>query len=623
MTNEFTSILEGKNLADLRAIARQMGISGCDKMRKTQIIALITGGEETAQTAPNNEQTITETEEPTDAAETVAASDEPKVKEPKAKATRAAKTKTTKAKAATKAPKEAPDQQAELVDIPEPQENEPQDITDAGAPVETVKTPAKRRTRTKTSKVDKSQEAEMVAPASDVKEPAVEPAAEPEGEISQEAGSADVTEVVEITKTRRAYTRRKTAKQPVQADTEVGEQDAPAEAVVAEPADQTETVQPEPKPEPIPDDDVQGVLEIMADGYGFLRTRNYLSGSDDIYVSPSQIKRFGLRSGDRVTGKARRPSRGDKFRALSYIERLNGDDYATMEKRPRFENLTPIYPDNKLRLETLDANNRSKEITSRLLDIMAPIGRGQRGLIVSPPKAGKTELLKKIAHGITANHPDVHLIVLLIDERPEEVTDMQRSIKGEIVYSTFDEEPEHHVKAAEMVMEHAKRMVEQGKDVVILMDSLTRLTRAYNLTITNSGRTMSGGMDTAALIKPKKFLGAARNIEFGGSLTIIATALVDTGSKMDDLIYEEFKGTGNLEIHLDRKLSERRIFPAIDIYKSGTRRDDLLLSQAEKDAADKIRRAFSSMGIAECTEMVINQMLRTPNNSSFLMTVKV
>lgn len=601
MTNDFSSILEGKSLVDLRAIATQMGIPGCDKMRKSQIISAITG----------------------DAAPVAETPKKQKKTDDKAKA-KPTSTRTKKAKSDSEP---AADNAAETPVVTEA-ENAPVAEVVAEAPV-TEDAPAKQEKKPAAKRGRKPK-------AAKAEEPKAEPVAESEvAEVKPQETQAEVvpeateeTVQVQITETpkgRRSYSRRKTAQKKVEAteaesvtDSAVTEAEAPAQD-----AESAETPAQPPKPEPIPDDDIEGVLEIMADGYGFLRTRNYLSGSDDIYVSPSQIKRFGLRPGDRVTGKARRPARGEKFRALSYIGLLNGDDYATMEKRPRFETLTPIYPESKLMLETLDANNRSKEITSRLLDIMAPIGKGQRGLIVSPPKAGKTELLKKIAHGITTNHPDVHLIVLLIDERPEEVTDMQRSIKGEIVYSTFDEEPEHHVKVSEMVQEHAKRMVEQGKDVVVLMDSLTRLTRAYNLTITNSGRTMSGGMDTAALIKPKKFLGAARNIEFGGSLTIIATALVDTGSKMDDLIYEEFKGTGNLEIHLDRKLSERRIFPAIDIYKSGTRRDDLLLAPAEKEAADKIRRAFSQMGIAECTEMVINQMLKTPNNNSFLMTVKV
>ena len=608
MTNEFSSILEGKSLADLRAIAKQMGISGCDKMRKAQIIAAITGDQE-----PVVQETEPVVEVP--AVAEVTPVEEP-VKAPKVKTS---KPKTTKSKAKVE-PATEEVQETPVVVVEPVVENTVEATAELEVKAEEpVKVPAKRGRKPKVQKVEEPAEQVVETPA-EIVETTVEVV---EVDQTVEVVETPAAEAAPITKGRRAYSRRKTPKAEVEVElkVEVAEVTEISEATEVVSEEVSEVVE-EVKPEPIPDDDIQGVLEIMADGYGFLRTKNYFSGSEDIYVSPSQIKRFGLRPGDQITGKARKPSRGEKFRALSFIELLNGDDYATMDRRPRFENLTPIYPDNKLHLETLDANNRSKEIASRLLDIMAPIGRGQRGLIVSPPKAGKTELLKKIAHGITTNHPDVHLIVLLIDERPEEVTDMQRSIKGEIVYSTFDEEPEHHVKAAEMVMEHAKRMVEQGKDVVVLMDSLTRLTRAYNLTITNSGRTMSGGMDTAALIKPKKFLGAARNIEFGGSLTIIATALVDTGSKMDDLIYEEFKGTGNLEIHLDRKLSERRIFPAIDIYKSGTRRDDLLLSQAEKEAADKIRRAFTSMGIAECTEMVINQMMRTPNNSSFLMTIK-
>lgn len=609
MTNEFTSILEGKSLADLRAIASQMGIPGCEKMRKTQIISIITSGVKPAkeESSPTAEPAL-ESETPAKVTdEAPAAEEKPKTRKKPAK--RASKVKEEPVAEETIS--------TEVVAVAEIVESEAVEMN-----LEKQDKPKAKRTRkTKAEKaaVPVEEPTEMPSVVSETPSKGQDSVAEDAPTVEEH-----VTIEVPVTKARRAYSRRKSTKQVETSEksvvTEDVEETAVSESEITE--DAAEVVEP-PKPEPIPDDDIEGVLEIMSDGYGFLRTKNYLSGSEDIYVSPSQIKRFGLRPGDKVTGKARKPARGEKFRALSFIELLNGDDYATMERRIRFENLTPIYPDNKLHLEVLDENNRSKETASRLLDIMAPIGRGQRGLIVSPPKAGKTELLKKIAHGITTNHPDVHLIVLLIDERPEEVTDMQRSIKGEIVYSTFDEEPEHHVKAAEMVMEHAKRMVEQGKDVVILMDSLTRLTRAYNLTITNSGRTMSGGMDTGALIKPKKFLGAARNIEFGGSLTIIATALVDTGSKMDDLIYEEFKGTGNLEIHLDRKLSERRIFPAIDIYKSGTRRDDLLLTQAEKDAADKIRRAFSSMGIAECTEMVINQMLRTPNNSSFLMTVKV
>ena len=323
--------------------------------------------------------------------------------------------------------------------------------------------------------------------------------------------------------------------------------------------------------------DAEGVLEVLPDGYGFLRSENYLSGQHDVYVSIAQIRRFGLRTGDMVTGKTRPSKEGERFLALLYITAINGESPESIVERKPYEELVPVFPYERYTLELPGANS----LAIRLIDLIAPIGKGQRAMIVSQPKAGKTTLLKSIANGISKNYPDTHLIVLLIDERPEEVTDMQRSIKGEVLYSTFDELPEHHTRVAEMVQERAMRLVEMGKDVVILMDSLTRLARAYNLTIPPTGRTLSGGMDPGALHKPKRFFGAARKIENGGSLTVIATALTETGSRMDDMVYEEFKGTGNMEIHLDRKLSERRIFPAIDIYKSGTRREDLLLSTEE------------------------------------------
>ena len=309
----------------------------------------------------------------------------------------------------------------------------------------------------------------------------------------------------------------------------------------------------------------KGVLEILENNsFGFLRCNNYQTGENDIYVSPSQIRRFNLRTGDEVEGKVREAKEGEKFKALLYVERVNGENPERAVGRKSFETLTPIYPQDRLHLET----NNEGDLSSRLMDIICPIGKGQRGIIVAPPKAGKTTLLKKVAQNISKNYPEVKLIVLLIDERPEEVTDMKRSINGDVIYSTFDEEPQNHAKVSQMVLERAKRMVEQGKDVVILLDSLTRLSRAYNLTITPTGRTLSGGLDPGALIMPKKFFGAARNIEEGGSLTILATALIDTGSRMDDMIFEEFKGTGNMEVHLDRKLQERRIFPAIDLYIS-------------------------------------------------------
>ena len=361
---------------------------------------------------------------------------------------------------------------------------------------------------------------------------------------------------------------------------------------------------------------VTGVLELLPDGYGFLRTFNYMSGPKDVYVSPSQIRRFNLRTGDKIFGKGRVQRADEKFQALLYVTTVNGDTPDVAMKRRPFETLTPIYPEERLTLET-----EPKELSTRLIDLIAPIGKGQRGLIVSPPKAGKTILLKKIANAITAQHPEAELIVLLIDERPEEVTDMQRSIKGDVIYSTFDEVPDHHVKAAEIVLERAMRLVEQKKDVVILLDSITRLARAYNLTIPPTGRTLSGGLDPGALHKPKKFFGAARNIEFGGSLTIIATALIDTGSRMDDVIFEEFKGTGNMELHLDRKLSEKRIFPAIDINRSGTRREELLLSPREMEGIWAIRRAMSNIGTAEVAELVISKLTQTKTNEEFIGTI--
>ena len=364
--------------------------------------------------------------------------------------------------------------------------------------------------------------------------------------------------------------------------------------------------------------DAEGVLEVLPDGYGFLRSENYLSGQHDVYVSIAQIRRFNLRTGDMVTGKTRPSKEGERFLALLYITAVNGESPDTIAERKPFEELVPVFPFERYTLELPGTNS----LAIRLIDLIAPIGKGQRAMIVSQPKAGKTTLLKSIANGISTNYPEAHLIVLLIDERPEEVTDMQRSIKGEVLYSTFDELPEHHTRVAEMVQERAMRLVEMGKDVVILLDSLTRLSRAYNLTIPPTGRTLSGGMDPGALHKPKRFFGAARKIEGGGSLTIIATALTETGSRMDDMVYEEFKGTGNMEIHLDRKLSERRIFPAIDIYKSGTRREDLLLSTEELEAVRTIRRVLSGGNPAEVTEHLISMLEKTSTNDEFLQRLK-
>jgi len=364
--------------------------------------------------------------------------------------------------------------------------------------------------------------------------------------------------------------------------------------------------------------DGAGVLELQPDGYGFLRAENCLPGPNDVYISIAQIRRFNLRSGDHVVGKTRAQREGDRYSAMMYITEVNGESPEKAAERPRFEDLVPVYPDQRLRLEPPEGKG---DLSLRLIDMLAPIGKGQRGMIVSQPKAGKTTLLKKVANAITAQYPDVHLIVLLIDERPEEVTDMQRSIKGEVIYSTFDEEPEHHTRVSEMVLARAQRLVEMGRDVVVLLDSITRLARAYNLTITPTGRSLSGGLDPGALFRPKRFFGAARNIENGGSLTIIATALVETGSRMDDIIFEEFKGTGNMELHLDRKLSDRRVFPAIDLLKSGTRREELLLTEDEMNGEYQVRKMLGGRQ-QEMYEQLIDLMTKTASNAEFFSKLK-
>ncbi len=386
-------------------------------------------------------------------------------------------------------------------------------------------------------------------------------------------------------------------------------QETPEDEIV-----QVQEVQEKAEPEQKGEHPVaEGVLEVLPDGYGFLRGANYLSTNRDVYVSPTQIKRFNLKTGDKVIGNTRDTREGERFRPLIFVKTVNNDPpYVSIRRRP-FEYLVPVYPNERIHLES-GRNN----FAMRLIDLVAPLGKGQRGLIVAPPKAGKTTLLKSIANAVTENFPESELIVLLVDERPEEVSDMQRSIKGDVIYSTFDEQPEHHIKVAEMVLERAQRIAEHGKDVVVLLDSITRLARAYNLVIPPSGRTLSGGLDPAALHRPKKFLGAARNIENGGSITMLATALIETGSRMDEVIFEEFKGTGNMEIHLDRKLQEKRIFPAIDINKSGTRREELLLSQAELETVYSLRRAMANETTADVTEKLINMLMATKSNSELI-----
>ena len=385
----------------------------------------------------------------------------------------------------------------------------------------------------------------------------------------------------------------------------------------AETAEAVEENKKETKREERPE--VEGILEIQEENnFGFLRFSNFLTSEKDIYVSPTQIRRFNLKTGDKIRGITRLPKEGERFGALLYVLTVNGDEPGVAIKRPDFEDLTPVFPYERLRLE-----KGSKALAMRLIDLVAPIGKGQRGLIVAPPKAGKTVLLKNVANAIEENYPEVELIVLLVDERPEEVTDMKRSLKGgEVIYSTFDELPAHHVKVAEMVLARAQRLVEHGKDVVILLDSITRLARAYNMVVPSSGRTLSGGLDPGALHRPKKFFGAARKMEEGGSITILATALVETGSRMDDVIFEEFKGTGNMELHLDRKLSEKRIFPALNLNKSGTRREDLLMDQEEMEAIWAMRRAMSNKNPQEVTEEIVENLARTKTNKDFIQVIK-
>ena len=385
--------------------------------------------------------------------------------------------------------------------------------------------------------------------------------------------------------------------------------------------EEKQKVQPKKRERPADAVEVKGVLDVMTDGFGFLRMENYMSGKNDIYVSPTQIRRFNLKTGDEIVGDCRPSQDEDKFSPLLFVKTINGDSLEIALKRRPFERLTPIYPKEKISLDTGDRTRTA----SRLIDLIAPIGKGQRGMIVSPPKAGKTTLLKEAAQSILRNSPDMHLIILLIDERPEEVTDIREAIRGdnvEVIYSTFDEQPEHHKRVSEMTIERAKRLVEHKKDVTIFIDSITRLARAYNLTVPPSGRTLSGGLDPAALHMPKRFFGAARNMREGGSLTILATALVDTGSKMDDVVYEEFKGTGNMELVLDRKLQEKRVFPAIDIAKSGTRREDLLLSQDEQEAVYIMRKALNGMKADEAVENILNMFTKTRNNQELVNQVK-
>ncbi len=614
--------LGSKTLEDLRYIAKMMGIKNALKYKKSELIEKIyeTGKDKKDGSiigTPTDESLFVNSQKTNEnVAEETQKQSSKENEKPEAEEAPVVLRKSRRGRPLKSAlPKE---------DTPEPAkevsriENEPSKAEDNAKEVkeETVKKP-------ETAKIEKPVEEPVKVEAAKTDETKKEaPKVE---EVKKEAVKTETAKKEEIKPDapRKEFVKREDAPVSTQSiqtknekeDTEKQETKAPARPFEqrSEGAPQGNTFE---KIES--DDPVEGVLEVLPDGYGFLRSDNYLSGAKDVYVSPSQIRRFSLKTGDKIKGKGRIPKEGEKFQALLYVQTVNGDPPEVASKRVPFEYLIPIYPEQRITLET-----SPRELSTRLVDLMAPIGKGQRGMIVSPPKAGKTILLKKIANAITTNYPEIELIVLLIDERPEEVTDMQRSINGEVIYSTFDEVPEHHIKVAEMVLERAQRLVEHKKDVVILLDSITRLARAYNLTIPPTGRTLSGGLDPGALHKPKRFFGAARNIEFGGSLTIMATALIETGSRMDDVIFEEFKGTGNMELHLDRRLSEKRIFPAIDVNKSSTRREELLLTQKELESIWAIRKAMSNMGTAEVTEMIINRLMQTKTNEDFVKTINV
>ncbi len=576
-------IIKGKKVAELREIAAALKIPGAAAMKKSEIVALLTKMHEEA--------------EAQQAAEAEAAAKESRAQEEKP----SEQEKPTPKKRGRK-PKTAAAE-------------EPVTAEEAKAPEEAA--PAKKSSKKSSGKSSKkSVESEQIVliEVTGVEEPKAEPAAE-EKTAEQEKPAPK----------KRGRKPKAAAEKAAEPAKEQEEAEKPAEAAeTAEPAaeseapaeDNAEKTEPAQKPEYSDPNryETTGILDLAEGGFGFLRFNNFLTSDEDVYVSPTQIRRFNLKTGDEICGIVRRPGDNERFGAMLFVKTVNGDEPGVARRRRDFSSLTPIYPERRINLE-----KGSRALSMRLTDLIAPIGFGQRGLIVAPPKAGKTTLLKQIAQAIEAQDDiDAELIVLLIDERPEEVTDMQRSIKGHVIYSTFDEQPAHHVKVAEMVLARAQRLVEHKKNVIILLDSITRLARAYNLVEPPSGRTLSGGLDPAALYKPKKFFGAARNIEEGGSITILATALVETGSRMDDMIFEEFKGTGNMELHLDRNLQEKRIFPAINLNKSGTRREDMLMTPQELEGVWMMRRALADWGTEEATERIVLEIAQTRSNELFL-----
>lgn len=583
-------ILQSKKIAELREIARTMKLENYEKMKKAELVQAISGqGAAPAVAASAAEPIAAETAaaETTAAETTAGAVDSAETAKPMKPRGRAPKQKNETTQATEKAPGKT--DKSHVPGRHSGRQN--------NAPVKTEQPAAAPTPELVLTKAPAVFSPTAAGTASSV--PTAAPAAAPAQPVA--------VPVAASAQNSSAAPAQTAAATPSPHQTSAAAPAAvPTEEHVKKPQEQRED-----RPE------VEGILEIAEGGFGFLRFHNFLTSDKDVYVSPSQIRRFNLKTGDKIKGITRRPNEGEKFGALLYVNTVNGDEPGVAIRRPDFDDLTPIFPNQRITLES-----GATELSMRLIDLVAPIGKGQRGLIVAPPKAGKTVLLKKVANSIEKIYPDIEMIVLLVDERPEEVTDMQRSIGGEVIYSTFDELPQNHVKVAEMVLARAQRLVEHGKDVVILLDSITRLARAYNLVIPPTGRTLSGGLDPGALHKPKKFFGAARKMEEGGSITILATALIETGSRMDDMIFEEFKGTGNMELHLDRKLSEKRIFPAINLNKSGTRREDLLMNQEELEAVWTMRRAMANIGTQEVTENIIDQLAHTKNNADFIRIIK-
>ena len=606
-------------LAQLRELAKELGMRSVTSFKKAELVALLSGVQEKEEAKALKEKE-----------ETQLAEDEPaKVPTQKKRTTKAKKATSKKTEEVTTTITSEEEQEAAPVKrrrgrpkksevaTEVSQEAAEKEITSTetvavASPSEEKKKSAKKTTRTTSKKTLEETEKKTEAKTTASKGRGRQGANQKESKVT--ATDSIVEKKVDVTK---EVTSKETEKQGA-----TQKDETPKASNRSKNSDRAEgpfgnSTQLPPDPNGLDSGErANGIFERLPDGFGFIRSDNYMAGDNDIYVSPSQVRRFNLKTGDRLRGSIRIPKENEKFRALLYVQDVNGEPPVQAAKRPVFEKLTPIFPNERLHLEYAE-----KDYATRLIDFVAPVGKGQRGMIVSPPKAGKTTLLKKVANAITHNHEDVHLIVLLIDERPEEVTDIQRNITGkhvEVVYSTFDEHPDHHKRVAEMVLERSKRLVEHGKDVVVLLDSITRLARAYNLVIPPSGRTLSGGLDPTALYAPKKFFGAARNIEFGGSLTILATALVDTGSKMDEVIFEEFKGTGNMELVLDRKLSEKRIFPAIDMAKSGTRRDDLLYTPDEQEAVNKLRKVTANMKADDVIESMLKVFMDTKTNEEYI-----